>query len=43
MIWLKFLLIVLVAAPVIVIATVLYMQLAKYVRNINREDLARRK
>ena len=43
MVWLKFLLIILVAAPVIAIATVLYIQLAKYVRIKNREDLARKK
>lgn len=43
MIWLKYLLIILVAAPVIVIATVLYIQLAKYVRTKNREDLARKR
>lgn len=43
MIWLKYLLIILVAAPVIVIAAVLYIQLAKFVRIKNREDLARKR
>ena len=43
MIWLKFLLIILVAAPVIAIASVLYIQLAKYVINKNKEDLARKR
>lgn len=43
MIWLKFLLIVLVAAPVIAIATILYIKLVKYVRIKNKEDSARRR
>ena len=43
MIWLKFLLIILVAAPVITIASVLYIQLAKYVSIRNKEGLARKK
>ena len=43
MIWFKILLIVLVAAPVIVIATVLYLQLIKYVNIKNREDKVRRR
>jgi len=43
MIWFKILLIILVAAPVIVIATVLYLQLIKYVNIKNREDKVRRR
>ena len=43
MIWFKILLIVLVAAPVIVIATVLYLQLIKYVNIKNREDKVSRR
>ncbi len=43
MIWFKILLIILVAAPVIVIASVLYIQLVKYVRTKNKEETVRRK
>ena len=43
MIWFKILLIILVAAPVIVTATVLYLQLFKYIRIKNREDMARKR
>ena len=43
MIWFKILLIILVAAPVIAIATVLYIQLVKYVITKNKEETARRK
>ena len=40
MIWVKFTLIVLLALPVIAVATVLYIQLLKYVNIKNREDKA---
>lgn len=43
MIWFKILLIILVAAPVIVIASVLYIQLVKYVMAKNKEDKVRRR
>lgn len=43
MIWFKILLIILVAAPVIVIASVLYIQLVKYVVMKNKEETVRRK
>lgn len=43
MIWFKILLIVLVAAPVIAIAMVLYFQLIKYVNVRNKEDNVRRR
>ena len=40
MIWVKYTLIVLLALPVIAAATVLYIQLLKYVNIKNREDKA---
>ncbi len=43
MIWFKILLIILVAAPFIAIAVVLYLQLIKYVSARNKEDKVRRR